>query len=136
MTEQLSSGSLPCSSSCARDGIASHGGALRGLADGGAQAEQLRIGHERRGGTLGKRCKGGDKGGTRRGTNANLRLTAEVGHREPSAIELPKPDVGLDPELTGPEMGIRADELWPLIHARIVRARCDTSSVANVAPFA
>ena len=71
-----------------------------------------------------------DERGARRGADADLGLAAEVGHREPSAVELAQSDVDLDAELIGPEVGVRADETGLLNHARIVGARRDSSSVA------
>ena len=74
---------------------------------------------------------GGDQRGARRRPDADLGLAAEVGDREPSAVELTEPKVELDAELIGPEVGVRADETWLLIHARIVGTVRDTSSVAK-----
>ena len=105
---------------------------LRGLADCHAEAEQLGIGHEGGGSALGEAGEGGDQRGTRRGADADLGLTAEVGDREPSAIELTEPEVELDAELIGPEVGVRADEPWLLIHVSIVGTVRDISSVATL----
>jgi len=104
---------------------------LCGPADGHAEAEQLGIGHEGGGSALGEAGEGGDQRGTRRGADADLGLAAEVGDREPPAVELTEPKVELDAELIGPEVGVRADETRLLDHARIVVTDRDTSSVAN-----
>ena len=103
---------------------------LRGLANGQAEAEKLGIGHEGGRGAFGEAGESRNECATRRGADTDLRLAGEIGHREPSAVELAKSKVELDAELIGPEVGVRADEMRLLNHARMVGAGRDSSSVA------
>ena len=73
--------------------------ALRRLPDRGAEAEQLRISHQGSGGSFAEGRQRRNQGRTRRRTDADLRLTAELGHRQPATVELPEPDTDLDAQL-------------------------------------
>jgi len=104
---------------------------LRGSGDGSADAEKLWIGHEDGGRPLAEGCERGGQGDARRCANADLRLTAEVGHRQPAAVELPQPDAKVEAELLRDQPGVDADESRLSVHARSVARIRDTSCVAT-----
>lgn len=106
-------------------------GGLGGSAELRAQAEELGVGHQRSGRALVKHRERGRESVTRRGTDANLRHSAEIGDRKPPALELPKPHPDLDAEVRRGDPAVHADGSRLLIHAQIVTSDRDSSPVAT-----
>lgn len=98
-------------------------GNLGRLTNSDAQAEELRVRHEDGGCPVSQAGEGGRQRRAGRGPDADLRLSAEVGHRQPSAVELPEANLHVQSELAGGEAGVDAHKAGRLVHARQRRIR-------------
>jgi hypothetical protein len=111
-------------------GIAQSDDSSGRAADRGTEAEELRVCHEDGSGAFSQRRqrRGQRKSGI--GSDANLRLAAEVRDRQPATIEFPKSELHVKPKRFAGEAGVRANEAWLLIHARSVATDRDSLLVA------